>query len=46
MYDRNPGEIDFGLSEIHAREGSSYQESTVRVVLSFPQMLASAFNEV
>ena len=31
MYDRNPGEIDFGLSqrEVQVNEGSSYQESTV-----------------
>ena len=31
MYDRNPGEIDFGLSqrEVRVSEGSSYRESTV-----------------
>ena len=31
MYDRNPGEIDFGSSwrEVRVNEGSSYRESTV-----------------
>ena len=31
MYDRNPGEIDFGSSqrEVRVSEGSSYRESTV-----------------
>ena len=37
MYDRNPGEIDFGLSEreVQVSEGSSYQESTADVKFDF-----------
>ena len=36
MYDGNPGEIDFGSSqrEVRASKGSSYQESTVYLVLA------------
>ena len=35
MYERNQGEINFGLSECKVRvsEGTSYRESTVRVVI-------------
>ena len=35
MYNGNPGKIDFGSSKAKVRvsEGSSYRESTVRVVL-------------
>ena len=34
MYDRNPGEIDFGssLREVRVSKGSSYRESTVLVL--------------
>ena len=37
MYDKHPGEIDFGLSkrEVRVNEGSSYRESTAAMVNFF-----------
>ena len=39
MYDRNPQEIDFGLSyrEVRVSEGLSYWESTVSMKLTINQ---------
>ena len=44
MYERNPGEIDFGSSkhEVRVSEGSSYLESTVFLIAS----LVTTDNEV
>ena len=44
MYERNPGEMDFGSSkhEVRVSEGSSYRESTVFLIGS----LVTTDNEV